>query len=70
MLAITITKPNIINAPIYYIMWFSLSHFFPDGVRHHIRKITQGTLIANNITIVPIIYPPFYLSITNLLQAG
>lgn len=48
-------------------MWFVLSHFFPDGVRHHTRKIAQGTLIANNIAIVPIICPPFYLLIINLL---
>lgn len=47
------------------IILFFLSHFFPDGVRHHTRKIAQGTLIANNIAIVPIICPPFLSYLDN-----
>ena len=34
----------------FQIMWFALSHFSPNGVRHHKRKMAHGTPIANNIT--------------------
>ena len=54
-MAITITKPNMINAPIDHIMLFSLSHFFPDGVRHHTKKTTHGVVIADNTKIASII---------------
>ncbi len=40
-------------------MWFSLSHFFPDGVRHHTKKTTHGVVIADNTKIASIILFPF-----------
>jgi hypothetical protein len=55
----------------FQIMWFALSHFSPNGVRHHKRKMAHGTPIANNITPYTIhfissksLIPPFEHSIS------